>query len=203
MTAALPVGAQIPRCELAAAQDFVRLRLGLGRELLVDRARVDQQGRLRFCSVFLGDPDIRVGVSAFPVVTVALWQENRNGGKAHLKILWDLEEGRVRDGDDLDLAREREVEPGTRAVAEADRGELGNPLRLEGSNQGANGRQYIRGGVFAEPAHEVVGAVRVERVLRERVVVEVVWNVDLEAVARKVIGQKLIGEGKSQHRVKS
>ena len=100
----------------------------------------------------------------------------------------------MRDGDHLDLAREREVEPGARAVAEADRGELGDALRLERGDQRAEGGQRARSRVLAEPAHEVVLAVRVERVLRERVIVEVVWGVDLEAVARKVIGQKLIGE---------
>lgn len=192
--AALPVRARVPRRELAVAQEVVRLRLGLGRELLVDRARVDQQRRLRFRRVFLRS---RVGQS---LVTNSARRDGmrvRSGDACtrgtHLEILRDLEEGRVRDGDDVDLAREREVEAGARPVAVADHGEPVDALCLERRNQSAHGGQGTRGGVLAEPAHEVVVAAGVERVLRERIVVEVVRDEDLEAVTRKVVGQKLIG----------
>lgn len=53
MVAAVPVCPLVPRCELAAAEDLIRLSLRLERERGIDLAAVDQERRPGLLAIFL------------------------------------------------------------------------------------------------------------------------------------------------------
>ena len=53
MSAPLPVGALVAGSELAITEELIRLRLRLEGEHVINRARVDQERRLRARQVFL------------------------------------------------------------------------------------------------------------------------------------------------------
>ncbi len=53
MVAAVPVRPLVSWCELAAAEDLIRLSLRLNGERGVDLATIDQKRRLRLVAIFL------------------------------------------------------------------------------------------------------------------------------------------------------
>ena len=79
-------------------------------------------------------------------------EERRLGDfKVLLQVIGSLQEGGMRDGYDVDVAREGEVEGETAAVAESDGTELGDTLGLEGLDYGADDGVGPLWRVTAEP----------------------------------------------------
>ena len=97
----------------------------------------------------------------------------------------------MRDADDVDVAREGEVERGARPKAVPDRAEPGHALRLECADDRADELVDLVDGVLGEPGGEVERGAGVEGVGGDRVALEEVGHDDFEAVARKVVGEQL------------
>lgn len=123
--AAIPVRALVSGRKLAPAEDLVRLRLCLNWKLRVDRARVDEQRRLRGRQVFLSHKQRQPNPGA------------SSAHLTHLEVIGDLQERRVRDADDVHLAVVRKVERGARAIAEPDGADLRDAVRLERGGAGS------------------------------------------------------------------
>ena len=110
-----------------------------------------------------------------------------------LQVIGSLQEGGMRDSDDVDVAREGEVEGETAAVAESDGTELGDARGLEGLDYGADEGVGPLWGVTAKPRPNVEVHTGLEGVRRSGLAIEDIWCDNLEAVARKVIGKELLG----------
>jgi hypothetical protein len=126
-----------------------------------------------------------------------------------VKVLGDVEEGRVRDDSDLDdmlpipphqflfplklqdcthAYSQIHSVPSSKAVPRSSK--VLNTLTLKRLNDLIQDRPRNTLTVLADPRHEVVGAI-IERVLSDRVAREVVGDVRRESVLGEIIGEEL------------
>ena len=96
----------------------------------------------------------------------------------------------MRDADDVDVAREGEVERGARPKAVPDRAEPGDALRLECVDDRADPLVDLVERVVGEPGRAIKGT-GVESVDGDGVALVEVGHDDLEAIASEVIREEL------------